>query len=94
MRSTSSSSSTSTDSSIAVVEGLVGFACVPVPFSTDSSSSAYYYACTLSSPKVMLERLNNDIATVAEGPVNLLETLDLQIQFRKNLTRKCTITMF
>jgi hypothetical protein len=42
----------------------------------------------------MLERLNNDIATEAEGPVNLLETLDLQIQFRKNLTRKSTITMF
>jgi hypothetical protein len=34
----------------------VGFACVPVPFSTDTS--AYYYACTLSSPKLMLERLN------------------------------------
>eukprot|EP00596_Hydrurales_sp_CCMP1899_P003829 CAMPEP_0119046840 /NCGR_PEP_ID=MMETSP1177-20130426/49261_1 /TAXON_ID=2985 /ORGANISM="Ochromonas sp, Strain CCMP1899" /LENGTH=468 /DNA_ID=CAMNT_0007020551 /DNA_START=57 /DNA_END=1460 /DNA_ORIENTATION=- len=82
--SASDSSSPNTDNTIAVVEGLVGFACVPVPSPTDTS--AYYYACTLSSPKLMLERLNSDVATVAEGPVNLLDTLDLQIQFRKNLT--------
>lgn len=38
----------------------------------------------------MLERLNKEIAEVAEGPVNLLETIGIEIQFRKTLTRKCS----
>ena len=97
-------------SSVAVIEGLVGFACVPVPFSTQykssslslhindsfpskaasssTSPSAYYYACTVTSPQMLLERLNKDISVVANGPVNLLETIGIEIQFRKVLTRK------
>ena len=84
--------------SIAVVEGLVSFACVPVPFpsqnkttqsaSVNARSSAHYYACTVTTPQLLLERLNKDIAVVADGPVNLLETLGIEIQFRKVLTRK------
>jgi hypothetical protein len=44
----------------------------------------------------MLERLNKEIAEVAEGPVNLLETIGIEIQFRKTLTRKCIakLTLF
>ena len=42
----------------------------------------------MTTPQLLLERLNKDIAVVADGPVNLLETLGIEIQFRKVLTRK------
>jgi hypothetical protein len=88
------SSSGSNSGEVAVVEGLVGFACVPVPFpanvsvSLDGSpqSQNSYLACTHTSPKIMLERLSKEIARVADGPVNLLETLDFEILYRKTLT--------
>lgn len=103
---------------MAVVEGLVGFACVPVLQSSQlkistpgrhitdsvgasdplissvaaSSSSTivsfYYYACTLKSPQILLERLSKAITDLANGPVNLLETIGIDFQFRKILTRK------
>jgi len=67
---------------VPVVEGLAGFAAVPVrvptPFSSSSSSSSsfsssVYYASTAPSPKIALERLSKELAGVAHGPVNLLE---------------------
>ena len=102
---------------VAVVEGLVGFACVPVLFSSQSkiaapgpqihsshrvsdpstssgitassssSSPSHYYACTLRSPQIVLERLSKDIADLANGPVNLIESIGIDLQFRKTLTR-------
>ena len=83
-------------SNVAVVEGLVGFACVPVRIllqtkhngPKETAPAACYYASTVTSPKIMMERLNKDISTVAHGPVNLLETLGIEIQFRKTLSRK------
>ena len=68
---------------VPVVEGLAGFAAVPVRLPTPSSSSSssssssfsssVYYASTVPSPKIALERLSKELAGVAHGPVNLLE---------------------
>ena len=51
-------------------------------------AGGYFYACTIASPQLLLERLGKDIAEVADGPVNLLDTLGIDIQFRKTLTRE------
>ena len=85
-----------------MVEGIAAFACVPVPFLAKSSSAPYtsspttggevaghFYSCTVITPQIMLERLNKEVAEVAEGPVNLLETIGIEVQFRRTLTRKC-----
>jgi hypothetical protein len=80
-----------------VVEGIAAFACVPVPYINSQTSvstsgscevTGHFYSCTVMTPQIMLERLNKEIAEVAEGPVNLLETIGIEIQFRKTLTRK------
>ena len=111
LRSVGTASNSKESNSVAVVEGLAPFACVPVfyPISglhdTSQSSSTtsggpkmsftknqgYYYSCTVRKPQIMLERLSKEIAEVADGPVNLLETMGFEIQFRKTLTRKCPI---
>ena len=111
LRSVGAASNSKESSSVAVVEGLAPFACVPVFFpisglhDTSQSSSTTsggpkissskhhgcYYSCTVRKPQIMLERLSKEIAEVADGPVNLLETMGFEIQFRKTLTRKCFI---
>lgn len=53
-----------------------------------TDAGGHFYACTTMSPQLMLERLGKDIAEVADGPVNLLDTIGIDIQFRKTLTRK------
>ena len=53
-----------------------------------TDADGHFYACTTMSPQLMLERLGKDIAEVADGPVNLLDTIGIDIQFRKTLTRK------
>lgn len=53
-----------------------------------ADADGHFYACTTVSPQLILERLGKDIAEVADGPVNLLDTIGIDIQFRKTLTRK------
>lgn len=99
LRSVGVASNSKESSNVAVVEGIAAFACVPVPYINNPTSGSksglsevtgYFYSCTVATPQLMLERLNKEIAEVAEGPVNLLETIGIEIQFRKTLTRKCT----
>lgn len=86
-------------SGVAVVEGIAAFACVPVSIESKCTSKipgkdrhvdaeGHFYACTIKSPQLMLERLGKDIAVVADGPVNLMDTMGFDIQFRKTLTRE------
>lgn len=98
LRSVGIASNSKESSNVAVVEGIAAFACVPVPYvnsptsvspSGSSEVMAHFYSCTVITPQMMLERLNKEISEVAEGPVNLLETIGIEIQFRKTLTRKC-----
>lgn len=70
-----------TQGKIAVIEGVVGFAVV-----LDPKYSAY--VSTINNPHVAFERLNKDIAKRANGPMNLLETMKIDIAYRKILTRK------
>lgn len=67
---------------IAIVEGVVGFGVV-----LDSKNSAY--TATTRHPSLMFERLSREAVRVADGPMNLLETMELDFHFRKVLTRKC-----
>lgn len=106
LRSVGTASNSKENNNVAVVEGQAAFACVPLllessPTTTDgpktasTGSQGYCYACTVRTPQIMLERLSKEIAEVADGPVNLLETMGIEIQFRKTLTRKyfCTTTI-
>jgi hypothetical protein len=65
-----------------VVEGVVGFAVIPDPKHGAAVSS-------LPRPGVLFERLSKDAVKVADGPLRLLERMDVDISFRKTLTRKC-----
>lgn len=66
-----------------MIEAALGFGVVP-----DPKSGAY--VSTLKSPSIVFERLSKEEVKVADGPLRLLETMDLDISFRKVLTRKCT----
>jgi hypothetical protein len=66
---------------IAIIEGVVGFAVV-----LDAKYSAY--TATVRHPSLMFERLSKEAVRVADGPMNLLETMDLDFHFRKVLTRE------
>eukprot|EP00599_Poterioochromonas_sp_BG-1_P001738 CAMPEP_0173149196 /NCGR_PEP_ID=MMETSP1105-20130129/10183_1 /TAXON_ID=2985 /ORGANISM="Ochromonas sp., Strain BG-1" /LENGTH=398 /DNA_ID=CAMNT_0014064019 /DNA_START=36 /DNA_END=1229 /DNA_ORIENTATION=+ len=61
------------------IEASLGFAVV-----IDPKTSAY--VSTLKSPSVVFERLSKEDVKVADGPLRLLETMDLDISFRKVLT--------
>lgn len=110
----SNKSNSSTISNIAVIDGLLAFACVPILFptakatnqnktanykpehgngGTKSNTSSIkplpcYYACTLLSPTIVLERVSKETSLLADGAMNLLETLDFDIIYKKTLTRK------
>ena len=64
------------------IECVVGFSVIQHP-----KSSAYL--STVSSPKIAIFRLSNDIMRVAEGPVNLLETTNIFIFYKKVISSKC-----
>lgn len=64
-----------------VIEGAVGFAVVP-----DAKSSAV--VATLPRPAILFERLSKEAVKVADGPLRLLERMDVDVSFRKTLTRK------
>ncbi len=64
-----------------MVEGCPGFAVVLHP-----KNSAL--CATTRDPAVVFERLSKEDIKVADGPLNLLQTMDIRIFFRKVLTRK------
>ncbi len=64
-----------------MIEGVLGFAVV-----LDAKFSAY--TATTRHPGLMFERLSREAVKVADGPTNLLETMDLDFSFRKILTRE------
>lgn len=64
-----------------VIEAVVGFAVVLDP---------KYSACisTLVNPSILFERLTKENEKSADGPLRLLESMDIQVFFRKTLTRQ------
>ncbi len=64
---------------IVVVESAVGFAVVLHP-------KAKAYVPTFRTPSLVFERLTKEVEDVAIGPCNLMEYMDLEIHYRKNLT--------
>lgn len=64
-----------------MIEGAVGFAVVP-----DAKSSAV--VATMPRPAILFERLSKEAVKVADGPLRLLERMDVDVSFRKTLTRK------
>lgn len=64
-----------------VLEASIGFAVVIDPRSNACIS-------TVKHPAVVFERLSKEKVKIADGPLRLLETMDLDIYFRKVLTRK------
>ena len=66
---------------LTTIEAVVGFSVV-----LDPKYSAYI--STVRDPGLMFCRLSKEEVKVADGPLRLLETMDLNISFRKVLTRK------
>ena len=64
---------------LAIVEGIVGFAVV-----YDNKYKAYIP--TEAYPAIVLERLSKETSDIANGPCNLLENMDLYVNYRKTLT--------
>ena len=64
-----------------VIEGVVGFAVVP-----DPKHGAV--VASLPRPGICFERLTKEAVKVADGPLRLLERMDVEVSFRKTLTRK------
>jgi hypothetical protein len=64
-----------------MIEASVGFAVV-----LDPKNSAF--VSTLPYPGIVFERLSKEEVKVADGPLRLLETMNVEISFRKVLTRK------
>jgi ketopantoate reductase len=65
---------------IAVVGGMVGFACVPNP-KTKSIMP------TVNGPCITLERIDKEIENIVIGPCNLIESmLDVEVYYRKVLS--------
>lgn len=62
-----------------VVEGYPGFSVVLDPKHSALSS-------TLPYPAILFERLSREAAKIADGPLNLLQTMDIEVYFRKVLT--------
>jgi hypothetical protein len=63
-----------------VIEGVVGFSVV-----VDPKYSAF--VSTVRHPAVMFSRLSKEEVKVADVPLRILETMDLDVSFRKVLTR-------
>jgi len=64
---------------VAFVECSLGFAVVPHPGNGSLCS-------TVSSPRLVIERLSKEIEDVAIGPVRLVESMGFDVFFRKVLT--------
>jgi hypothetical protein len=64
-----------------VIEGVVGFAVIPDPKHGAAVAS-------LPRPGILFERLTKEAVKVADGPLRLLERMDVDVSFRKTLTRK------
>jgi hypothetical protein len=71
-----------------VIEGVVGFAVIP-----DPKHGAV--VASLPRPGILFERLTKEAVKVADGPLRLLERMDVDVSFRKTLTRKfeCVIAL-
>ena len=67
------------EKNIALIECSVGFAVIPHPVTGALTP-------TTPTPSIALERMSNEINRIAEGAVNLMDTIDLDMQFRKVLT--------
>ena len=64
---------------LTVIEGVFGFAVV-----LDPKYSAYI--STIIHPSILFERLTKENEKAADGPLRLLEDMDVQVYFRKTLT--------
>ena len=64
-----------------MLEAAIGFAVV-----VDPKSSAFI--STVKSPAIVFERMSKEKVKIADGPLRLLETMNLEVNFRKVLTRK------
>ncbi len=64
-----------------MIEAVVGFAVV-----IDPKYSAYI--ATTRSPSIVFQRLSKEEVAIADQPLRLLETMQLDISFRKFLTRR------
>jgi len=73
-------------STTAVIEGAVGFGVV-----LDPKYSAY--VSTVPHPAISFERLTKEQVKIADIPLQLLETMKIDIYFRKFLTRKCLLLL-
>ena len=71
---------------VPVVEGLVGFAVARVLAHSAPAPPLFFFASTTPSPKIALERLSKEVADKANGPVNLLEAMGMEVLYRKTLT--------
>ena len=69
----------SSEKNIAMIECTVGFAVIPHPVSGALTP-------TTLQPSIGMERMNNEINKIAEGAVNLMDTIDMHMQFEKQLT--------
>ena len=66
---------------ITCIDGAVGFGVVQVP-------PLGAYCATVPSPSFAFVRLSKEIVRVAEGPLNLLETTNIYILYKKTITSK------
>jgi ketopantoate reductase len=64
---------------VTVIEAAIGFAVV-----LDPKYSAF--TPTIRHPAIVFERLTKDMINVADGPLSLLEHMNVTVHFRKNLT--------
>jgi hypothetical protein len=64
-----------------MLEATIGFAVV-----VDPKTSAFI--STVRSPGIVFERMSKEKVKLADGPLRLLETMNVEISFRKVLTRK------
>jgi hypothetical protein len=56
-------------------------------FSVIQSAENGAYMPTVNDGKIGMERLSKDVEKVANGPVNLLETMSIEILYNKTITR-------
>ena len=64
-----------------ILEGAVCFAVVP------NAKANYALKSTSLYPAIVLERLRKEDVKLADGPLNLIEHMDISFLYRKNITR-------
>lgn len=65
-----------------VIECVVGFGAVVHPTTGG-------FVSTIPNCGFAFERLSREIVELATGPVNLMEAMELDVNYRKTLTREC-----